>query len=959
MRIQIKGGIWKNCEDEVLKAAVMKYGLNNWSRVASLLVRKSAKQCKARWYEWLDPSVRKTEWRKEEEEKLLHLAKLFPTQWRTIAPIVGRTAQQCLEHYEYLLDEAEGKVYEKNRNPRQLRPGEIDPAPETKPAKADPVDMDEDEKEMLAEAKARLANTKGKKAKRKAREKQLEQARRLALLQKKRELKAAGIISRDFKKKDKNKIDHVKEILFERKPPKGFYDVSDEQNIENVSEKIEKNNRRSIKSMEVEHINEDNAAQDDAKKTGRNRKAKRMNDEQNLLSTIENYDKQFNELSHLRKRVRLHLPEPILNENELDEIIQINKEATSFNQIIQEQNDNNNGKHIPISNILPSITSSPFILNDRDKFSSIGTNFYNNKSIAFSSKLDSSIQQAAQNILSRNVNVPLIGGDLPGGVKDTNENEHEDYDPTGESYGGNHASVCGDIHRDVRENVEQVRAEVESGLKVNKEERYRVEKAEIKSKIVSDIKSLKKNISLYAHSIISYRNVKTENSVIDNNTLVSEFYDDNYEEKIDRAKLHIKSSLANLPKEINTIELQMPDDNISEMEEGKDNKDIEESIVEDIQDEEKKKKKEEDKREKENFQKQNKIIRWNLPRPYFFNKINVLSIMGSKWIDVYNLIQNEMVLLIQNDMFNYPLKNGTPIQSKVLLDEVDLSFIEMANEYVLKEMKNFNTEEKIFNTEEKIFNTEEKIFNTEEKIFNTEEKNFNTEEKIFNTEEKIFNTEEKIFNTEKQMSSESKSFKLKHERNKIIIEKKHNDKYAKEIYSEDIYNTNIPLTNLTIQKGETDIIDVWEISNDKIIFIPSKNAYVHVEDLNEDDLKDGYKYKCERLKKFITKNMEFYKKVESKYDIYTKGYQQKIKNYKKVFDSLFNSYITYISEQDALNNLRNMEKMYALERIKEEKEENKREIEFHKTLKRVYAELAAENEQLKSIVSADASLTRM
>lgn len=50
--------------------------------------------------------------------------------------------------------------------------------------------MDEDELEMLSEARARLANTQGKKAKRKAREKQLEEARRLASLQKRRELRA-------------------------------------------------------------------------------------------------------------------------------------------------------------------------------------------------------------------------------------------------------------------------------------------------------------------------------------------------------------------------------------------------------------------------------------------------------------------------------------------------------------------------------------------------------------------------------------------------------------------------------------------------------------------------------------------------------------------------------------------------------------------------------------------------
>ena len=38
-------------QDEILKAAVMKYGLNQWARISSLLVRKSAKQCKARWCE--------------------------------------------------------------------------------------------------------------------------------------------------------------------------------------------------------------------------------------------------------------------------------------------------------------------------------------------------------------------------------------------------------------------------------------------------------------------------------------------------------------------------------------------------------------------------------------------------------------------------------------------------------------------------------------------------------------------------------------------------------------------------------------------------------------------------------------------------------------------------------------------------------------------------------------------
>ena len=241
----VKGGVWTNIEDEVLKASVSKYGLNQWARVSSLLARKTPKQCKARWVEWLDPSIRKIEWSKEEDEKLLHLAKLMPTQWRTIAPMVGRTATQCLERYQKLLDEAEAKENDElglggpdggetaapsADDVRRLRPGELDPDPESKPARPDTIDLDEDEKEMLSEARARLANTQGKKAKRKARERQLEESRRLALLQKRRELKNAGINIKITNRK-KGQMDYNADIPFEKPAVPGFYDTQEEKDM--------------------------------------------------------------------------------------------------------------------------------------------------------------------------------------------------------------------------------------------------------------------------------------------------------------------------------------------------------------------------------------------------------------------------------------------------------------------------------------------------------------------------------------------------------------------------------------------------------------------------------------------------------------------------------------------------------------------------------------------------------
>lgn len=80
---------------------------------------------------------------------------------------------------------------------------------------------------MLSEARARLANTQGKKAKRKAREKQLEEARRLAALQKRRELRAAGI-EVNKKRRKKRGVDYNAEIPFEKKPAPGFYNTADE-----------------------------------------------------------------------------------------------------------------------------------------------------------------------------------------------------------------------------------------------------------------------------------------------------------------------------------------------------------------------------------------------------------------------------------------------------------------------------------------------------------------------------------------------------------------------------------------------------------------------------------------------------------------------------------------------------------------------------------------------------------
>ncbi|XP_054879331.1 cell division cycle 5-like protein [Poeciliopsis prolifica] len=381
-RIMIKGGVWRNTEDEILKAAVMKYGKNQWSRIASLLHRKSAKQCKARWYEWLDPSIKKTEWSREEEEKLLHLAKLMPTQWRTIAPIIGRTAAQCLEHYEYLLDKAAQRENEEEvgDDPRKLKPGEIDPNPETKPARPDPVDMDEDELEMLSEARARLANTQGKKAKRKAREKQLEEARRLAALQKRRELRAAGI-NVQKKRKKKRGVDYNAEIPFEKKPAAGFYDTSMEQ-----YDALEPN----FKRLRQQHLDGELRSEREERDRKKDKQKIKKKKESDLPSAI----LQTSGVAEFtKKRSKLVLPAPQISDAELEEVVKMGVASEVARQAAEESEGGN--------------SASSTLLSEYSVTNNMSTGLRTPRTPAAQDR----ILQEAQNLMAlTNIDTPLKGG---------------------------------------------------------------------------------------------------------------------------------------------------------------------------------------------------------------------------------------------------------------------------------------------------------------------------------------------------------------------------------------------------------------------------------------------------------------------------------------------------------------------------------------------------------------------
>jgi pre-mRNA-splicing factor CDC5/CEF1 len=187
------------------------------------------------------------------------------------------------------------------------------------------------EKEMLSEARARLANTQGKKAKRKARERQLEEARRLAVLQKKRELKAAGIIMRS--KTKKKGMDYNADIPFEKKAAPGFYDTSEEQARATVAPV-----GQSLRRLENKRKPED----DEAERKKRQRRGKEGENAPHQTKFVAARDAQIQKLKEaesMSKRRQLVLPAAQVGENELEEIVKIGQAGENAKALVAGGSD--------------------------------------------------------------------------------------------------------------------------------------------------------------------------------------------------------------------------------------------------------------------------------------------------------------------------------------------------------------------------------------------------------------------------------------------------------------------------------------------------------------------------------------------------------------------------------------------------------------------------------------------
>ncbi|XP_073014582.1 transcription factor MYB124-like isoform X2 [Primulina eburnea] len=83
---------WSPEEDDILREQIRVLGTENWTIIASKFQDKTTRQCRRRWFTYLNSDFKKGGWSPEEDMLLCEAQKIFGNRWTEIAKVVsGRT----------------------------------------------------------------------------------------------------------------------------------------------------------------------------------------------------------------------------------------------------------------------------------------------------------------------------------------------------------------------------------------------------------------------------------------------------------------------------------------------------------------------------------------------------------------------------------------------------------------------------------------------------------------------------------------------------------------------------------------------------------------------------------------------------------------------------------------------------------------------------------------------------
>jgi len=94
-------GPWTTEEDQKLIAWVKAEGPTKWAQCANFIKGRSGKQCRERWFNNLNPGVKKGNWTKEEDELIFELYQKYGSSWSKIAKYINGRTENAIKNRFY------------------------------------------------------------------------------------------------------------------------------------------------------------------------------------------------------------------------------------------------------------------------------------------------------------------------------------------------------------------------------------------------------------------------------------------------------------------------------------------------------------------------------------------------------------------------------------------------------------------------------------------------------------------------------------------------------------------------------------------------------------------------------------------------------------------------------------------------------------------------------------------
>lgn len=100
-RILKKKGNWSVDEDALLLLWVQERGPCKWTQCSKGIRGRCGKQCRERWVNILNPSVKKGKWSHQEQTQIFDSLRAHLTAWSTIAKILPGRTENSIKNYFY------------------------------------------------------------------------------------------------------------------------------------------------------------------------------------------------------------------------------------------------------------------------------------------------------------------------------------------------------------------------------------------------------------------------------------------------------------------------------------------------------------------------------------------------------------------------------------------------------------------------------------------------------------------------------------------------------------------------------------------------------------------------------------------------------------------------------------------------------------------------------------------